>query len=347
MLWDLEELWKVLWSYLGPIFAILFFLFIFYPEKFEKMAILTLRVFSLFSERAERRFISREVSYIVSTEFVRNYHLEEVPKVIVKWGEEDEAILDLRRNLLLIVLRRGRKHRYDNVARAVLKAIPELLAPEMKVVYDPKFIDCLSAHIARSLLKDYRTVVTAINDFVASKIEIDEELRKVLSMLVEIDDQSLLSRILLPELVDVAKLRYPHRDPQIDYEVLNLVETLYKLVKGEVSMPVICGKYFRTVFVRVARPEKIEAMLEPHIRFVKYSLSSCPAIESIYVLAAGKLNIVAAKALEELLVRELKSMGYRLKEEGTKRQEYEAGYKGKPRMRLYVCRMKIEKVSKP
>jgi hypothetical protein len=140
-------------------------------------------------------------------------------------------------------LRRGRKHRYDNVARAVLKAVPELLAPEMKVVYDPKFIDCLSAHIARSLLKDYRTVVTAINDFVASKIETDEELRKVLSMLVEIDDQSLLSRILLPELVDVAKLRYPHRDPQIDYEVLNLVETLYKLVRGEALMPVICGKY--------------------------------------------------------------------------------------------------------
>jgi hypothetical protein len=32
----------------------------------------------------------------------------------------------------------------------------------------------------------------------------------------------------------------------------------------------------------------------------------------------GKLNIVAAKALEELLVRELKSMGFRLKEGGMK-----------------------------
>ena len=35
----------------------------------------------------------------------------------------DKALLDLERNLLLIVLRRGRKYRHENVARALLKTI--------------------------------------------------------------------------------------------------------------------------------------------------------------------------------------------------------------------------------
>jgi hypothetical protein len=65
--------------------------------------------FSYFSGWAEKRAISQEVAYIVSTSFVKNYHLEEVPRIVVKWGEEDEAILDLKKSMLLIVLRRGRK----------------------------------------------------------------------------------------------------------------------------------------------------------------------------------------------------------------------------------------------
>ncbi len=342
----LGELWRDIWSYLGPVstaLLVLLALYIFYPEKFERIAVHVLRLLSFFSEEAERRSINREVAYIISTKFAKSYRLEEVPKVVVKWGEEDEAILDLKRSMLLIVLRRGRRHHYDNVARAILKAVPELLAPEMRAVYNPKFVDCLSAHVARSLVREYMPLVTAINVFIASRIEEDEEIRRISSMLVEIDDQSLLSRVLLPELVDVAKLRYPHRDPQIDGEVLNLLEVLRGLVRGEVSMPLICGKYFRIVFVRVAKPEKIKAMLEPHVLFVKRSLGSCQALETIYLLAAGR-NIAAAKALEMLLARELENMGFRLKD--VNRQEYEAKYKGRPRVELYVCRIKIEGAGK-
>jgi len=312
-----------------------------HPEKFEKIAVHVLWIYSFFSERIEKRAISREVAYVVSTEFARRYRVEEVPKIVVEWGEEDKAILDLKKNMLLVVLRRGRKHRYDNIAKAILKAIPELLAPEMKIVYDSRFVDCLSAHVARSLVKDYPPIVAAINDFIASRTEEDPGFSNVSSMLIEVDDQSLLSRILLPELVDVARLRYPHRDPQIDSEVLSLLEILYNMVKGKDFNPVICGNYFKMTFVLVARPEKIKAMLEPHIQFVKHSLRRCPTIETIYILAAGR-NIAAAKALETPLTKELGSMGFRLKSKDG--QEYEAKYKGKPHMKLYVCRIKIGRI---
>jgi hypothetical protein len=80
-----------------------------------------------------------------------------------------------------------------------MKAIPELLAPEMKAVYDPKFVNCLSAHIARNLVKDYQPAVIAINEYIASELEKTEKLREIISMLIEVDEQSLLSRILIPD----------------------------------------------------------------------------------------------------------------------------------------------------
>jgi hypothetical protein len=55
-------------------------------------------------------------------------------------GDEDKTKVDLERNELVIVLKKGTKHRHENIARALLKAIPDLLAPEMRAVYDPKFL---------------------------------------------------------------------------------------------------------------------------------------------------------------------------------------------------------------
>jgi len=154
------EFWKNIWGILGLPVLVIFALYLLYPEKFERILIHVLKLRSLISEQAERRAISREVAYIISTNFTANLRLEEVPKVTIKWGEEDKAILDLKKNLLLIVLRKGRKHHYENVARALLKATPDLLAHEMRVVYDPKFIDSLSAHIVRNSVRNYPAIVT-------------------------------------------------------------------------------------------------------------------------------------------------------------------------------------------
>jgi hypothetical protein len=49
------ELWKDVWSLLGPFFAIILFTLLPHPEMLEKVVIYLLRAFSRFSERAERR----------------------------------------------------------------------------------------------------------------------------------------------------------------------------------------------------------------------------------------------------------------------------------------------------
>jgi hypothetical protein len=87
---------------------------------------------------------------------------------------------------------------------------------------------------------------------------------------------------------------------------------IYTVVKGESTSgfkPITCGKYFKLFIIRVAKPGKIAKILESHIKFIKHALKDCPTTESIYVLAAGKGDISAAKYLKTLLMSELKEMG--------------------------------------
>jgi len=337
----IAELWRSIWSFLGPIttaLSIILILYIHYPEKFERIAIHISWTLSRASRHFEKSAIKREVKYFIASEFIRNFPVEEVPEIVIEWGDEDKAYRDAKAGRLVIVLRSGRRNRYENIARALIVSIPDLLAAEMKVMYDNKLITLLSAHVARSIAKENHAVVSAINETIDSLIRDDESLRTLASALVEIDDGSLLSKVLIPEMIEIAKLRFPHRDPSIDEEVLKLVNMLYLLARGEkIDEPVVYGKYIRTLFVRVARPEKIKAMLEPHVRYVKYILTNYRGIKSIYILATRK-DVATGKALKILLEDELKSMNLK---PTLRDYEYEGRYRDAPRMKLYLCRIKI------
>jgi hypothetical protein len=63
----------------------------------ERIGIHILKLLSFISKRTERKSISKEVTYIISTNFATNLRLKEIPKVVVKWGDIDEAILDLKK----------------------------------------------------------------------------------------------------------------------------------------------------------------------------------------------------------------------------------------------------------
>jgi len=337
---EFSEIWKLVWSYLGPLLLLFFILYIRHPESFEKIIIHVAWVLSRISKRAEKNAIAREVKYLVRSGFTKYIAVEEIPEIVIEWGDEDKATMDVKAGRLVVVLKYGRRDRYKNIARALVASIPDLLAPEMKAVYDSKLLNCLSAHIARSIAGEYQPIVTAINEFIDALTEGDANLYRLAAMLVEIDDRSLLTRVLVPEMVEAAKTRYPHRDPSIDGEVWELAGLLQKLAKGEeVENPILYGKYIRVAFVLVARPEKIEAMLEPHVSFVKHKLEKYPGIRSIYVLAAGGKNVKAAKYLRMRLESEFKMMNVKLT---VTEHVYEGKYKDIPRIKLYVARIKME-----
>jgi len=103
--------------------------------------------------------------------------------------------------------------------------------------------------------------------------------------------------------------------------------------------PIICGRYFKLLVIRVTRPEKIAKMLELHIQFTKHTLKNCPTMESIYILAAGRGNISAAESLKTLLISELKEAGLNTKP--SFEEKYKGLYEGRPHVDLYVCRLEI------
>ena len=53
--------------------------------------------------------------------------------------------------------------RSDNIARALVMAIPYLIAPEIDNIYDKKVVLLVAAHMARSLVRDNPSVVEAVN----------------------------------------------------------------------------------------------------------------------------------------------------------------------------------------
>lgn len=175
------KFWRSLWSVLGPISFVFFILLLCYlrnPESFEKIVVHILRILSRLSRYFEKRAISREVRYIVSSSFSKNFPIEEVPEIVIEWGDEDRAIRDIKSGKLVIILKSGRRNRYENIARALLATVPELLAPEMKAVYDEKLLKCLSVHIAKSIAKEYPQVVTMVNEAIRDTIANDEKCLK-------------------------------------------------------------------------------------------------------------------------------------------------------------------------
>jgi hypothetical protein len=88
----ITELWRSIWSFLGPIATVLLIILILYirePEKFDRIAIHISWALSRASRHFEKSAIRREVKYLITREFIRNFPREEVPEIPeidVEWG---------------------------------------------------------------------------------------------------------------------------------------------------------------------------------------------------------------------------------------------------------------------
>jgi len=84
---SLIELWRNIWSFLGPISSFLLIILILYihkPERFERIAIHVSWALSWASKRFEKSAISREVRHLIRSGFTKNFAVEEVPEIVVE-----------------------------------------------------------------------------------------------------------------------------------------------------------------------------------------------------------------------------------------------------------------------
>lgn len=243
----LKNIWEM-WKTFSGIITIFILLYYKSPKRFERIIRHILWMFSILNRRIEKYAISREVTYITRSRFKDSFPwVKEIPDIKIEWGKEERVMIKFteKKRELIIILKPGMRMRLDNIAMALIKAIPYFLEPYMESVYDKRILTLVAAHIARSLVKDMPSIVNAINEYISHITGEDTILRELAEKLVIADDRSLFTRVLLPEMIDVARERYPHRDPAIDQEVIELIRTLSMLTEGselEKTNGSLCGK---------------------------------------------------------------------------------------------------------
>jgi hypothetical protein len=316
-----ELLWNILsqvFQYIGILVVFLIILYVISPERYEKICIHILKVASYVSKRLDKNYAERDIEHLVnsSAKSLNKYFPVITRGIKILWAESDDVESYLDRGFVVVRMKHH-KSRARNIARALMAYIPHILPPEVGAVMETDLALAISYIIAIGMAEREPEVVRQIHEAVSIRFEDSLTVKDLLPKLEEIDKESLFSRILLPEVVKACLNVYPRRPQDLRSEIMDLVELLYALVKGDLRKPIIKGKYLNLALIRVAKLEKIllDPELEAHLKFAEKANT-----RTIYVLAAGQ----NAKLASKLTARISKELKYTIDFEDV----YRAMYKG-------------------
>ena len=310
MSYSLIEFFELLWSilsqvfqYIGILVVFLIILYLVSPERYEKIYIHVLKVASHVNKRLDKNYAERDIEHLVnsSAKSLNKYFPVVTRGIKILWTESDDVESYLNRGFVVVRMK-YHKSRARNVARALMAYIPHILSPEVGAVMETDLALAISYVVAVGMAEKEPEVVRQIHEAVSIRFKDSLTVKDLLPKLEEIDEQSLFSRILLPEIVKACLNAYPRRSQDLRDEIMNLIELLYALVKGDLRKPIIKGKYLNLALIRVAKLGKalFDPELEAHLKFAEKA-----NVREIYVLAAGK-NAKLASKLTARISKELK-----------------------------------------
>ena len=307
---SLEWIFNVIGTILksiGALALLLLFIYLANPAYFEKIMLHILTLISYVSKRFDKIYLERDLNHITKdlVKTLEKFFPVSSRELKVIWTESETLEAYLERGFVVVRMK-YHKNRARNVARALILYIPEILLSEAKAVIEPDLALAVSCVIAINIAKHDPSIVQQIYEAVDVRFQDPSNGKNLLRELQEIDEQSLFSRILVPEIVTSCLKVYPMRPPDLGTEIQRLIELLGALVRGEVvQWPVLNGKYINLTIVRVASPEKIilDPELESHLNFVR----GCRT-RVLYVLAAGTRAMLASKLTQRIR----KEMNYKI-----------------------------------
>jgi len=302
---DIFQVLQLIFSGTG-LFAFAFFLvWVFYPEKVEKWVILFSKLVAYFSEKHERRYISKHIEYNVNS--LREKLCKEssgiLPyKIEVEWINLDEIESYLQGDNVLIVKMKNHRNQSKNLAIAVKEYVPNALIPTARMYVEPSLMKAIDYVVSKEFLKRDTSAFTYFSEVVKVEPKVKEFVEKV----DKINEQGFLTRVLLSEYKKLGLL-YPREPTQEAYnETLDLESKVHALVikkPEEKVSPKICGRFIKATLVPVAKEETVEkGGIEPHLTFIKNANNE--GIKTFYVVAAGKTNILLAKTVVNRIERE-------------------------------------------
>jgi hypothetical protein len=305
LLGDISQVLQLILSGTGLLAIAFFLVWVFYPEKVEKWGILLSKLVAYFSEKHERRYISKHIEYNINS--LRERLCEEssdiLPyKVEVEWINTDEIESYLQGDNVLIVKMENHRNQSKNLAIAVKEYVPNALIPTARRYVEPLLMKAIDYVVSKEFLKRDTSAFTYFSEVV----KVEQNTKDLVEKVDKINEQGYLTRILLSEYKKLGVLYPREPTPETYNETLDLESKVHALVtkkpKEKVS-PEIRGKFIKAALVPVAREETVEkGGIEPHLAFIKNSINE--GIKSFYVVAAGKTNIILAKTVVNNVERE-------------------------------------------
>lgn len=315
---------------IGIIALFLFLLYIFFPKNFETIWLHIQKLLANFSYYHRKKYIRNYIEKVIERELENINRCVNVStkKLKIIWTQEDviESWLDKG---FVIVKMKNHKNMHENLAKALLAYLPHTLPSTVYATIRKDLGDGISYFISRDISKDDPYVVAELRKVIENKYS-SEEYMELLNKLENVNSESLLVRILLPEIVEATNMVYPNKPPELNDEIEKMIDILNEVVNGNIAEPVLNGKYISFAIVRVAASEKLAfSGIEPHLKFTQKVLER--GVKNIYVLAAGEVKPKWAKKLVERLMEDI---GLRLEFDDS----YSGVYRGK-RLNLYCCKL--------
>jgi len=303
---DIIQALQLIFSGTGLLAFAFFLVWVFYPEKVEKWVILLSKLVAYFSEKHERRYISKHIEYNVNSlreKFCRESSGILPYKIEVEWINSDEIESYLKGDNVLIVKMKNHRNQSKNLAIAVKEYVPNALIPTARMYVEPSLMRAIDYVVSKEFLKRDTSAFTYFSEVV----KVEQKIKEFVEKVDKINEQGFLTRVLLSEYKKLGLL-YPREPTWETYnETLDLESKVHALVTKkpeEKVSPKICGKFIKAALVPVAKEETVEkGGIEPHLTFIKNAINE--GIKTFYVVAAGKTNIFLAKAVMNSVEREI------------------------------------------
>ena len=248
---------------------------------------------SYFSGRAERVALSAEMQGLING--ARKEMAGELPDVMplparIRFVRNERDLAELGEGEVVISLRDPRRHA-ENTARAALAYVSTAAVRPARPYVGRDVMTGVDYSLTKKILRcaDVRALDYFLTDLWAPSVEGHPELQAICDAVEHIDEQGLLTRVLLEEFLDLGRRLWGQNpSPAVQAEAREFVDFLAHLVEKQpderVELAFIRAR-LKVAAVLVGERERAEGLgAAPYVRATKVAMQTADAV---YMLARG------------------------------------------------------------
>lgn len=294
------ELSKNGWTWF-TFLAFVFFLFIWKPESFEKLATYLLKFVSYFSKKASKAYIKHDIQSRMNS-FIKRMDKKinsfSPVKIDVNFFDPDTESNNIDSYLndgKYFIRARKVNNPNDNFVNIAMAFISENLLKEAKHHISQKQKTTIDLYVWKKLLEEEKDEVMDkfVTDFLQPKSS-DDKIRELLYKFAETDRAGLFFPVLLEELTFLwRKVFTEPKNKKIQEEVANLIDFLNQHANRkqweDMSKDRFIANFSKFAFMIVWKKDKVDKNLLPSYKNYLKSLMD-QNIDNIYLIWSEKIQ---------------------------------------------------------